>query len=56
MVEKILREFPEKFDTVAANRKYPVDYRESMNTVLTQELSRFNILIEVIRTSLYNII
>lgn len=35
MVEKILKEFPEKFDLQYANKKYPVDYRESMNTVLT---------------------
>lgn len=32
--------------------RYPVDYYESMNTVLCQELVRFNRLIATIHTSL----
>jgi len=35
--------------------KYPVVYMESMNTVLRQELIRYNRLIEIIRTSLHNL-
>lgn len=56
MVESVLADFPDKFDLPAASKKFPIDYRESMNTVLTQELARFNVLIEVIRSSLSNII
>lgn len=43
----ILSRVPLPFDLEAARYKYPVDYHESMNTVLTQELVRFNWLIEV---------
>ncbi len=35
--------------------KYPVMYSESMNTVLRQELIRFNRLTSVVRNSLRNI-
>ena len=53
---KILNDFPEPFDIEAALKKFPVDYNESMNTVLTQEMTRFNKLINVVRSSLKDII
>ena len=40
------------FDMAAALFQYPTDYAESMNTVLCNELVRFNDLITVVRTSL----
>jgi len=36
-------------------KKYPVVYNESMNTVLRQELIRFNRLTMVVRSSLQNL-
>lgn len=36
-------------------KKYPVNYSESMNTVLRQELIRFNKLISVVRSTLRNL-
>lgn len=36
-------------------KKYPVLYNESMNTVLRQELIRFNRLTSVVRASLINL-
>ena len=48
----ILSKLPHEFNLDDAKAKFPVLYEESMNTVLIQELIRFNRLITVIRTSL----
>lgn len=55
LIESILGDFPKEYDIEEAITKYPVNYNESMNTVLTQELSRFNKLIAIIRSSLKDI-
>jgi len=52
----IQKKFPQAFDLEAANYKYPVDYYESMNSVLCQELVRFNRLIVVVHQTLYEFI
>jgi dynein heavy chain len=54
-IDIILQDFPEEFDIAEAREKYKTTREESMNTVLTQELDRFNNLIKVVRSSLTNI-
>lgn len=46
---------PKAFDLAATMEKYPITYEESMNTVLVQEMERFNRLINAISSSLTNL-
>lgn len=52
MKNDIYDRLPELFDIEEAQKHYPILYMESMNTVLIQELERYNILLNEIRESL----
>lgn len=51
----ILSKMQLQFNILEVSKQYPVLYENSMNTVLRQELIRFNALIGVIRESLVNV-
>ena len=51
----ILSKLPNDFNLEMVMQKYPVIYEESMNTVLRQELIRYNRLTSVVRKSLADI-
>ncbi|XP_076222913.1 dynein heavy chain at 62B [Nomia melanderi] len=52
MKKDIYDKMPALFDVEEAQKRYPIIYSESMNTVLVQELERYNRLLYEIRQSL----
>ncbi|XP_061640432.1 dynein axonemal heavy chain 1 isoform X2 [Phyllopteryx taeniolatus] len=56
IVAGIVVKVPQPFDVGEMMEKYPVLYEESMNTVLMQEVIRYNNLLEVIAQSLSDIV
>lgn len=52
MKRDIYNRLPELFDLEEAQKVYPVSYMESMNTVLIQEMERYNTLLRAMRGSL----
>lgn len=55
VAQDILKRLPEAFNLELAQVRFPVRWDESLNTVLQQELVRYNRLTSVIRPSLVNL-
>jgi len=55
IAEDLLKKVPKDFDVERASKLHPIKYEDSMNTVLQQELLRYNKLVQVVRTSLINV-
>lgn len=55
LADDILLRIKPPFDMIDVSNKYPVVYMNSMNTVLRQELIRFNALTKIIESSLKNV-
>jgi dynein heavy chain len=56
LAQSILTQVRTPFDIKAFQAKFPTKYEDSMNTVVVQEAIRFNRLINVLRTSLQNLL
>lgn len=52
LANTILGDVPDVFDMGYARQHYGTDYMQSMNSVLTQELEKYNKLISLIKSSL----
>lgn len=55
LAKEILEKLPNDFNVEEVMLKYPTLYEESMNTVLAQEMIRYNRLTSVMRPSLINV-
>ncbi|XP_026331478.1 dynein heavy chain 3, axonemal-like, partial [Hyposmocoma kahamanoa] len=55
LTSDLLQRMPRDYDIYEVSLKYPVEYYNSMNTVLKQELIRFNRLISVVRRTLHGV-
>ncbi|KRX05785.1 P-loop containing nucleoside triphosphate hydrolase [Pseudocohnilembus persalinus] len=52
LCQNIIEKMPKKFEREICETKYPIEYKNSMNTVLQQEIIRYNKLTYTIKTSL----
>ncbi|KAG5475488.1 hypothetical protein LSCM1_03608 [Leishmania martiniquensis] len=55
LAAEVLHRLPPLFDIEEIQARYPIDYAQSMNTVLLQEAIRYNRLLAVVRASLADV-
>ncbi|RVE49566.1 hypothetical protein evm_005794 [Chilo suppressalis] len=55
LTRDMMSRLPPQYDVFQVSQKYPVQYYNSMNTVLKQELIRYNRLLAVVRRTLHGV-
>jgi dynein heavy chain, axonemal len=55
ILDDIEKKLPNVFDRDEIFKDFPTDYNESMNTVLLQEIIRYNVLISTMKKSIKNL-
>lgn len=55
LITDALEQLPASLDVEAARRRFPPSHEQSLNTVLLQEMARYNTLLSVLRESLASI-
>jgi dynein heavy chain len=55
IIDEIGKKLPQVFDVEDVFIEFPTDYNESMNTVLLQEIIRYNVLIETMNITIKNL-
>ncbi|KAG5345241.1 DYH1 protein, partial [Acromyrmex charruanus] len=56
IIKNMLVTMPESFDLIAIQARYPMSYEESFNTVLLQEAKRYNDLLEIVQSTLQDLL
>lgn len=55
ILQDIEKKVPPVYDTIEIFKTFPTDYNESMNTVLLQEIIRYNVLLSSMKKSIKNL-
>ncbi|XP_018339413.1 PREDICTED: dynein heavy chain 1, axonemal-like isoform X2 [Trachymyrmex septentrionalis] len=56
ITKNMLATMPESFDLIAIQARYPMSYKESFNTVLLQEAKQYNDLLEIVQSTLQDLL
>lgn len=56
MIQDLIQQLPENFDLDLAEERFPISYLNPLNTVLVQEMGRYNRLVDTIRVNLSSLL
>ncbi|KYN02640.1 Dynein heavy chain 1, axonemal [Cyphomyrmex costatus] len=56
IAKNMLAMMPESFDLITMQTRYPMSYEESFNTVLVEEAKRYNDLLEIVKSTLQDLL